>query len=109
MRSLVTSDRIAWARRLWPMTDYLHGLGGSGGAGQHRGGLGQEILIESRSETPIAVSFLAERTLFPAFGIEGGRDGAPGEAVYRTQRLTASYVHLYFASDPAATAALFLP
>jgi N-methylhydantoinase B len=41
--------------------------------------LGQEILIESRSETPIAVSFLAERTLFPAFGIEGGRDGAPGE------------------------------
>src|SRR6185503_19932594 len=51
----------------------------SGGAGRHRGGLGQEILIESRSESPIAVSFLAERTIFPAFGIEGGRDGAPGE------------------------------
>lgn len=51
----------------------------SGGAGRHRGGLGQEILIESRSESPIAVSFLAERTVFPAFGIEGGQDGAPGE------------------------------
>ena len=51
----------------------------SGGPGRHRGGLGQEILIESRSDTPIAVSFLAERTLFPAFGIEGGQDGAPGE------------------------------
>ena len=51
----------------------------SGGPGRHRGGLGQEILIESRSDTPIAVSFLAERTIFPAFGIEGGRDGAPGE------------------------------
>jgi N-methylhydantoinase B len=51
----------------------------SGGPGRHRGGLGQEILIESRSETPIAVSFLAERTIFPAFGIEGGQDGAPGE------------------------------
>ena len=51
----------------------------SGGAGKQRGGLGQEILIESRSETPIAVSFLAERTIFPAFGIEGGKDGAPGE------------------------------
>ena len=25
------------------------------------------------------MSFLAERTLFPAFGIEGGKDGAPGE------------------------------
>lgn len=51
----------------------------SGGAGRHRGGLGQEILIESRSETPIAVSFLAERTIFPAFGIEGGQAGAAGE------------------------------
>lgn len=51
----------------------------SGGAGKQRGGLGQEILIESRSASPIAVSFLAERTIFPAFGIEGGKDGAPGE------------------------------
>jgi N-methylhydantoinase B len=50
----------------------------SGGPGRHRGGLGQEILIESRSDTPIAVSFLAERTIFPAFGIEGGKAGAPG-------------------------------
>src|SRR3546814_128676 len=50
----------------------------SGGPGRFRGGLGQEILIESRSPTPIAVSFLAERTVFPAFGIEGGRPGAPG-------------------------------
>lgn len=50
----------------------------SGGPGRHRGGLGQEIALESRSETPIAVSFLAERTIFPAFGIEGGQAGAPG-------------------------------
>ncbi|WP_439579222.1 hydantoinase B/oxoprolinase family protein, partial [Elioraea sp.] len=50
----------------------------SGGPGRHRGGLGQEILIESLSDSPIAVSFLAERTLFPAFGIEGGAPGAPG-------------------------------
>jgi N-methylhydantoinase B len=51
----------------------------SGGDGRHRGGLGQEVLLESRSDTPIAVSFLAERTRFPAFGIEGGEPGAPGE------------------------------
>ncbi|CDH43947.1 MAG: cobyrinate a,c-diamide synthase [Candidatus Competibacteraceae bacterium] len=37
------------------------------------------------------------------------RDGKPGEAVYRVGRLTASYLHLYFASNPAATARLFLP
>ncbi|MCO6416224.1 hydantoinase B/oxoprolinase family protein [Siccirubricoccus sp. KC 17139] len=51
----------------------------SGGPGRHRGGLGQEIEVESLSDTPIAVSFLAERTIFPAFGIEGGKPGAPGE------------------------------
>ena len=51
----------------------------SGGAGRHRGGLGQDVMIESRSDTPIAVSFLAERTRFPAFGIEGGKPGAAGQ------------------------------
>jgi N-methylhydantoinase B len=51
---------------------------GSGGSGRHRGGLGQEILMESRSVSPIAVSFLAERTVVPAFGIAGGGAGATG-------------------------------
>ena len=35
-------------------------------------------------------------------------DGRAGEAVFRSNRVTASYVHLYFASNPAATAGLFL-
>lgn len=52
---------------------------GSGGAGRHRGGMGQEILLEVVSDSPIAVSFLAERTVIPAFGIEGGGPGAVGE------------------------------
>src|SRR5260370_25135976 len=34
----------------------------SGGPGRHRGGPGQEILIESRSETPIAAAFFPEAT-----------------------------------------------
>ncbi|WP_149535637.1 hydantoinase B/oxoprolinase family protein [Siccirubricoccus phaeus] len=58
----------------------------SGGPGRHRGGLGQEIHVESLSETPIAVSFLAERTIFPAFGIEGGKPGAPGELLINGER-----------------------
>lgn len=37
------------------------------------------------------------------------RDGQTGEAVYRIGRLTASYLHLYFPSNPAAAARLFLP
>jgi acetolactate synthase I/II/III large subunit len=31
--SLAVSDRIPWARRLWPATEYHHMLGGSGGQG----------------------------------------------------------------------------
>jgi len=35
-------------------------------------------------------------------------DGREGEAIYRHQRLTASYMHLYFPSNPEAVARLFL-
>jgi cobyrinic acid a,c-diamide synthase len=35
--------------------------------------------------------------------------GATAEAVFRHQGLTASYVHFYFPSNPAAVAGLFLP
>ncbi len=35
--------------------------------------------------------------------------GSAGEAIYRRGRLTASYVHVYFPSNPAAAAALVLP
>jgi len=36
-------------------------------------------------------------------------DGSGGEAIYRQGRLTASYVHFYFPSNPEASARLFLP
>ncbi|MDQ7015782.1 MAG: cobyrinate a,c-diamide synthase [Gammaproteobacteria bacterium] len=35
------------------------------------------------------------------------RHPAPGEAIYREKGLTATYLHLFFASNPAAIAALF--
>jgi cobyrinic acid a,c-diamide synthase len=35
--------------------------------------------------------------------------GAAGEAVFRRGRLTASYIHFYWPSSPAAAASLFLP
>jgi hypothetical protein len=37
------------------------------------------------------------------------RKGEVGEAVYRIGRLTASYLHLYFPTNPQAVASLFLP
>jgi N-methylhydantoinase B len=51
---------------------------GSGGDGARRGGLGEDILIESRSERPVQVTFLAERVKFGAPGFNEGCDGEPG-------------------------------
>jgi N-methylhydantoinase B len=77
--SNVSSTSVEISEHLAPLRFHYKKLRpGSGGPGRHRGGLGQEILIESRSAGPIAVSFLAERTVFPAFGIEGGGAGSPG-------------------------------
>ncbi|MBT4486923.1 MAG: hydantoinase B/oxoprolinase family protein, partial [Rhodospirillaceae bacterium] len=50
----------------------------SGGGGQYRGGLGEDILIESLSDSPIAVTFMAERTRYGAPGLAGGEDGEVG-------------------------------
>jgi N-methylhydantoinase B len=78
--SNVSSTSIEISEHIAPLRFHHKALRpDSGGPGRHRGGLGQEILVESLSDTPIAVSFLAERTIFPAFGIEGGAAGAAGE------------------------------
>ena len=50
----------------------------------------------SRSDTPLTPLLRAHKD-----------NGSEGEAVYRRHRLTASYVHVYFPSNPAAVGALF--
>ena len=50
----------------------------------------------SKSETPLPPLVHAETS-----------SGRAGEAIYRQGRLTASYVHFYFPSNPQAVAALF--
>lgn len=52
----------------------------------------------SLAQTPLTILVRARRA-----------NGSAGEAVYRRQRLTASYLHLYFPSDPVTAARLFLP
>jgi N-methylhydantoinase B len=52
---------------------------GSGGAGRWRGGLGQDILMVCESDTPIVLSFMAERTRRAAPGFAGGGDGGLGD------------------------------
>lgn len=51
----------------------------SAGAGRWRGGLGQRSTVRCRSGAPWAVSVLAERTVFPAQGLDGGAAGAVGK------------------------------
>lgn len=52
----------------------------------------------SKSDTPLAALTHAATP-----------EGRTGEAIYRVGRLTASYMHFYFPSNPAAVAALFSP
>lgn len=37
------------------------------------------------------------------------QSGSEGEAIYQLKGMSASYLHFYFPSNPAATADLFLP
>jgi N-methylhydantoinase B len=72
---------------------------GSGGRGRFRGGLGQDILIESRSPRPIVVSFMAERTTFPAPGLAGGGPGGRGDVRINGDRVNNRTQHVLDTGD----------
>jgi N-methylhydantoinase B len=50
---------------------------GSGGAGRHRGGLGQRFAVRNTGGEPIRLSILAEMTHRGAQGLFGGEQGRP--------------------------------
>lgn len=50
----------------------------SGGRGQWRGGLGEEVCVVSQHDQVLSVVFLCERTRVPAPGLGGADAGAPG-------------------------------
>ena len=50
----------------------------SGGAGEHRGGLGQVIEVAHAQGAPFVISKMFDRIRHPARGRRGGQDGAPG-------------------------------
>ncbi len=72
---------------------------GSGGGGRRRGGLGQEILFRNLSETPTAVTFLAERTRIPAPGIAGGDAGEAGEVRINGELVDAKKLYVIAKGD----------
>jgi N-methylhydantoinase B len=51
----------------------------SGGAGKFRGGLGQEMVLQLRTDKPALHSCMYDRTRRPARGFLGDQPGAPGE------------------------------
>lgn len=51
---------------------------GSGGDGKRRGGLGQRIVFQSRSDDPLVMTIRHERVKHAPRGLLGGEDGAPG-------------------------------
>lgn len=53
----------------------------SGGAGEFRGGLGQEMALEVITGLPATHSCMYDRTTYPAEGINGGKSGAVGEVI----------------------------
>lgn len=61
------SPLLVWHKEL--VTD-------SGGPGKFRGGLGQDIEIEVRSDHPIRFSLMSDRHKYPPRGIAGGGDGS---------------------------------
>ncbi len=53
----------------------------SGGAGEFRGGLGQEMALEIITGLPASHSCMYDRTTYPAEGLNGGQAGAIGEVM----------------------------
>lgn len=58
----------------------------SGGAGRYRGGLGQVIRFEVRTDGPCTLSAMYDRIIFAPRGSAGGGEGAGGAAIAQGER-----------------------
>jgi N-methylhydantoinase B len=71
----------------------------SGGEGEFRGGLGQDILIESISPTDIQAVFMTERTRIPAPGLGGGETGGLGNVLINDRQVDNRVQHILKTGD----------
>ena len=77
----------------------------SGGAGQHRGGLGAIYEIEALADGGADVFLIGERGKFPPFGVNGGEPAALNRFVYETdggERDAAAGLQDHRRQDPRA-------
>jgi cobyrinic acid a,c-diamide synthase len=68
----------------------------------------QQVLIDQQEICGHTFHYSSLENSMPIFSQAKYADGRIGEAVYRLNRVTASYLHLYFPSNPKLTAELFL-
>lgn len=98
--SNISSTPVEVAERNSPLFfRYKRMRPGSGGAGRHRGGLGQDVLIECRSARPMVLGVMAERTRFPAPGLAGGADGGRGDVRLNGRRIDHRVQHVLQRGD----------
>lgn len=72
---------------------------GSGGRGRHKGGMGQQVAVRIKSQGPATIAFLADRTKYPAFGLEGGTEGALGSITLNGRPLDPKRIHVVQPGD----------
>jgi N-methylhydantoinase B len=65
----------------------------SGGAGEHRGGLGQVMEVESAEGMPFGISTSFDRVVFPPRGRAGGQAGATGRVELVSGKTLAPKAH----------------
>ena len=98
--SNISSTPVEVAERNSPLFFHYKRLRpGSGGAGKFRGGLGQDILMENESRSPIAMNFMAERTKVAAPGFAGGADGGRGDVLVNGKRINNRIQHILKKGD----------
>lgn len=71
----------------------------SGGAGEFRGGLGEEISFASTHDTPMSIVFLTERLKVAAPGVGGGQRGALGEVLINGAPINSRVPHVLHPGD----------
>lgn len=107
--SNISSTPIEVIEQLSPIrVNYRRLRTGTGGDGEHRGGTGQEMRFESRSQKPFVVSFMAERTRdeAAAAGLLGGSAGAPGAVLVNGAPVNPKVQHVI---EPDGTVELRTP
>ena len=61
------------------LTECKELIADSGGAGKHRGGLGQRVILRNLGKGPMSIYLASERVRHPCFGVVDGQSGSAGK------------------------------